>query len=322
VKAPIRVSTDRWAKGSLVQIAERFTDDLDERLKAIWQAEARRPEASVDQMVVWLVFPLFDRSTPAADGPDPHVIRVSKRSWDFEFALPVDLDVVSLASEHDALRLAVAAFELAEAAGARRKLGDHMVWARHLMGLVTGEVSPSPPGGDVTVVVADDAVVEGERSAAAVALFAGDDWVWSEVDDRCPFGSDEGSDAVGEFREWRVEHPAGKVASFLGSYLRELDGPTLRKFVKGRPDRSWLRDETTQSDEFAWSAGVLAVVLGQFVDEGVVDHGLGEVLRAALDRLLVWDEVLSDLYPDGERVYRDHLQRLQVLAGQIPERPR
>jgi hypothetical protein len=91
-----------------------------------------------------------------------------------------------------------------------------MVWARHLIGLVTGEVSPSVPGDDVTQMAADDAVVEGERAALAAALFAGDDWVWSKVDDRCPFGSDEESDAVGEFREWRVEHPRCRVASFLG----------------------------------------------------------------------------------------------------------
>ena len=37
-----------------------------------------------------------------------------------------------------------------------------------------------------------------------------EDFFWDCVDERAPFGSDEGNDAYYEWRHWREENPSGE----------------------------------------------------------------------------------------------------------------
>ncbi len=99
-----------------------------------------------------------------------------------------------------------------------------------------------------------------QRHPRARELLA--DELWDCVDEDAPFGSDEGADAYAEYRAWRGQNP---------------DAPLIDCI-------SWIGDESDYADHFTHDATIIAIVLGQLVDEGRIDVDVKPIAQKAIRR--------------------------------------
>ena len=112
---------------------------------------------------------------------------------------------------------------------------------------------------------------------------------WDCVDERAPFGSDEGSDAYYEWRSWREENPSGSLTECLRWILGgDLEGYNDALYTDAQierdlaePDDAFLAD---QYDMFTLDTTVIATALGQLLDEGTIDAEAKPYVHVAIRR--------------------------------------
>lgn len=112
---------------------------------------------------------------------------------------------------------------------------------------------------------------------------------WDSVDEYAPFGSDEGSDAYYEWREWREENPDASVLDCV-SWI--LDGRTDEYNASLHSDEQMRRDLDEPDNAFmaeVWDAytldtTIIAAVLGQLMDEGKIDSDIKPFAYVAIER--------------------------------------
>ena len=112
---------------------------------------------------------------------------------------------------------------------------------------------------------------------------------WDCVDEAGPFGSDEGSDAYYEWREWRKENPNapitdcfnwilnGELDSYNSSLITDQQVATDLK----KPREAFL---AKHYDMYTMDATIIATGLGQLVDEGRIDATAKPFMKVATTR--------------------------------------
>ncbi|MGI9458057.1 MAG: hypothetical protein ACR2NU_15940, partial [Aeoliella sp.] len=96
---------------------------------------------------------------------------------------------------------------------------------------------------------------------------------WDCVDERAPFGSDEGNDAYYEWRRWRKENPlstlvdciAWILVNNLGAYNETLCSDARIERDLENPEDAFLAEHY---DMFTLDTTIIATALGQLMDEG------------------------------------------------------
>lgn len=112
---------------------------------------------------------------------------------------------------------------------------------------------------------------------------------WDCVDEAAPFGSDEGSDAYYEWRDWRRENPQSPLSEcfdwILGGKLAEYDDALASdsqvEIDMENPEEAFLGD---QYDIFTLDTTIIATGLGQLMDEGRIDEDAKKYIRVAIKR--------------------------------------
>lgn len=112
---------------------------------------------------------------------------------------------------------------------------------------------------------------------------------WDCVDEGAPFGSDEGSDAYYEWRNWRSENPDASLTDCfdwildgnLNDYNYALASDTQVAIDLANPDDALLSE---QFDMFTLDATIIATGLGQLLDEGTIDGDAKPFIRVAIKR--------------------------------------
>ncbi len=112
---------------------------------------------------------------------------------------------------------------------------------------------------------------------------------WDCVDEDAPFGSDEGSQAYYEWRDWRAEHPDAPItecfdwilAGNLDAYIALLASDAQIEKDTANPDDALLGD---QFDMYTLDTTIIATGLGQLMDEGVIDSTAKPFMQVAVKR--------------------------------------
>ena len=114
---------------------------------------------------------------------------------------------------------------------------------------------------------------------------------WDCVDERAPFGSDEGSDAYYEWRSWREANPLSPLTDCiswildgkLNDYNDTLCTDEQIEEDLANPDAAFLSDHY---DMFTLDTTIIATALGQLMDEGKIDADAKPYVNIALRRQL------------------------------------
>ncbi|MBN1911515.1 MAG: molybdate metabolism regulator [Pirellulales bacterium] len=114
---------------------------------------------------------------------------------------------------------------------------------------------------------------------------------WDCVDERAPFGSDEGSDAYSEWRDWRAENPSSPLTDCLSWILDgNLSGYNESLCTDDRIERDLARPEegflAAHFDMFTLDTTIIATALGQLIDEGTIDTDAKPYVQVAIRRQL------------------------------------
>jgi uncharacterized protein YfeS len=72
-----------------------------------------------------------------------------------------------------------------------------------------------------------------------------DDFFWSPIEETGPFGSDDGSDAAYEFREWRSQHKAMSPVIYLNNLIKNWNYPF---FAYNEMDTTKIREYILSQD--------------------------------------------------------------------------
>ena len=116
-----------------------------------------------------------------------------------------------------------------------------------------------------------------------------EEYFWDCTDESAPFGSDEGSDAYYEWRQWRQDNPKeGLVKCFswiLSGRLNEYNDKLVTDEVIEQdivnPDDAFLSEGF---DIFTLDTTIISTALGQLIDEGVIDSDAKQYVMVAIKR--------------------------------------
>jgi len=109
------------------------------------------------------------------------------------------------------------------------------------------------------------------------------------TDEDAPFGSDEGSDAYFEWREWRKENKSNSLTDCfewildgnLSGYNENLCTEVQIKIDQTNPDNAFLAEHY---DIYTLDTTIIATALGQLLDEGIIDKDAKPYIMVALNR--------------------------------------
>ncbi|XZE21314.1 molybdate metabolism regulator [Pirellulaceae bacterium SH449] len=145
-----------------------------------------------------------------------------------------------------------------------------------------------------------------QRSRRSSALMK-EDFFWDCVDEDAPFGSDEGWEAYYSFRDWRSENPKAKVSEFFDAVMYERSAEynemlttddAIIQSVKS-PKKAFLGKEY---DPGVLDVSVIAICLGQLIDEGKIDSSIKPFARVAISR-------------QSHKAFRPSKHRLKILQA-------
>ena len=121
------------------------------------------------------------------------------------------------------------------------------------------------------------------RELMAESLF------WDCTDESAPFGSDEGSDAYYEWREWREENTNAAITECfnwicdgqLQNYTSNLATDEQVALDVESPGNAFLSEHF---DIFTLDVTIIATGLGQLMDEGKIDKDAKPYILIAIER--------------------------------------
>jgi uncharacterized protein YfeS len=123
---------------------------------------------------------------------------------------------------------------------------------------------------------------------------------WDCADERAPFGSDEGSDAYYEWRNWREDHPSHPLTECLAwildgnlaGYNESLCSNEQIEEDLANPDDAFLANHF---DMFTLDTTIIATALGQLMDEGKIDADAKPYIVIAIRRQMHPEVATYDL---------------------------
>jgi len=133
---------------------------------------------------------------------------------------------------------------------------------------------------------------------------------WDCVDERAPFGSDEGSDAYYEWRNWREENPSASLRDCLSwilngeldAYNESLCSDEQIERDLANPDGAFLAEHY---DMFTLDTTIIATGLGQLMDEGRIDTEAKPYVNVAIRR---------QMHPGGGEYDSEVLEAIQRVV--------
>lgn len=124
---------------------------------------------------------------------------------------------------------------------------------------------------------------------------------WDCLDELAPFGSDEGAECYGEWRNWRSEYPDRPLTEcfdwILGGHLQSYNSilcsvDQIAEDVKN-PNNTFLADAY---DIFTMDITIIATALSQLMDEGKIDSDAKPYIQVAICRQ---KHPLVGIFPDS-----------------------
>lgn len=112
---------------------------------------------------------------------------------------------------------------------------------------------------------------------------------WDCADEAGPFGSDEGSTAFSDWREWREKNPYLSIIECLdwildgqlNSYNSKLASAEQVAYDLEKPKKAFL---AKHYDMWTLDVTIIATGLSQLIDEGVIDGSAKPVIKVATSR--------------------------------------
>jgi uncharacterized protein YfeS len=127
-----------------------------------------------------------------------------------------------------------------------------------------------------------------------------EEFFWSCMDELAPFGSDEGDAALAEFRRGRQANstvPTIQCLSWTITSVGEMEFSDYnRQLVDREKILSQLHDKEFDDRQYIYTldVSVIATGFGQLVDEGIIEHTNKEIIQIAIDRQILWAELLPE----------------------------
>lgn len=133
----------------------------------------------------------------------------------------------------------------------------------------------------------------------AIALIP-EDFFWSNFDECAPFGSDEGDTALAEYRDWRLENPSTPTIECLKWVIESIGEIQLEDYNEQLLDREKIKagilDKDFDDDYYFYTLDVSVIATGfaQLVDEGTIAAENKPVIQVAIDRQIIWAELIEN----------------------------
>ena len=121
-----------------------------------------------------------------------------------------------------------------------------------------------------------------------------EDFFWSCIDDLAPFGSDDGSMALVEFRIWRNQNPKTPTIECLKWVIESVGEMNFADYNHGLASKdkikSQLHDEEFDSRQYIWTLDISIIATGfaQLVDEGIIELQNKNIIQLAIDRQILY----------------------------------
>ncbi|MDA7977615.1 MAG: molybdate metabolism regulator [Pirellulales bacterium] len=134
---------------------------------------------------------------------------------------------------------------------------------------------------------------------------------WDCVDERAPFGSDEGSDAYYEWRSWRADNPSAPLVQCIAWILDgHLDGYNGSLCTDEQIEQDLANPEdaflSELYDMFTLDTTIIATALGQLLDEGKIESDAKPFVDVAIHR---------QLHPSVGEYEKDVLKAVQRVVN-------
>ncbi|MDO1451960.1 hypothetical protein Q0590_37170 [Rhodocytophaga aerolata] len=144
-----------------------------------------------------------------------------------------------------------------------------------------------------------------------------EEFFWDCVDEAAPFGSDEGDTALGEYRDWRQNNPNQSLLECLIWVIEDVGEMDFQKYNSKMLNRkkiaAQIDDDDFDDQQFIYTLdlSVITTGFGQLVDEGTIDAEAIPVVELAIDRQLIWSELVEwEEYHTNLKVLKDKLQKI------------
>ena len=143
------------------------------------------------------------------------------------------------------------------------------------------------------------------------------DFFWSCTDELSPFGSDEGDQALEDYRDWRKENSEKNIKFFIGfSYLSGSWDFRISDYVhKHVLDKKSIKRHVQDSSfddhyhYFTLDTCIIATCFGQFIDEGEIESEVIPILETSIAKLILWSKVQSSTWEYAD----EYIERLKYL---------
>ncbi|WP_445457516.1 hypothetical protein [Flavobacterium sp. HNIBRBA15423] len=143
-----------------------------------------------------------------------------------------------------------------------------------------------------------------------------DDFFWTNNDELSPFGSDEGHEALCEFRRWRKENSEIEVGYCIAWVINSVgeidnyDDYNEESIVDEELIRQKIIDNNFDDKQYIYAldTSIIATALGQLVDEGTIEVDYKYYVQVAINRQRIW----ARLHNNWE--YKDeYIRRLNII---------
>ena len=139
------------------------------------------------------------------------------------------------------------------------------------------------------------------------------DFFWDYLDELTPFGSDEGHNALVQFRNWRIENPKSPLKDFLSLLIEGIAELDLSQYDLSIAETKYilnqLEDDDFDDDYYIYTmdAYLIGAGFGQLADEGKIDLDAKPIIEIALIRQINWAGL------DDNEINQEYIKNIQAL---------
>lgn len=144
-------------------------------------------------------------------------------------------------------------------------------------------------------------------------------FLWSNIEETSPFGSDDGSDTFWFYRDWIQENPKGKAIEFLKELLHDWYGDNYKMLNWNELDESIISrtvDESFIHIPMHVDTSIITTAFSQLVLKGKVDRDILHFAFQAIKRQLL-PTCLEDYVEDYREVRMNQLRKLASILESL-----
>ena len=146
------------------------------------------------------------------------------------------------------------------------------------------------------------------------------EFFWDYLDELTPFGSDEGHNALVQYREWREANPETPIVECLHWLIEGIGDMAPEDYnqalIQTENIVKQLDDDEFDDDYFIYTldAYLIGVCFGQFADEGKMDDASKDIVKLALQRQLNWANLDKS---EINLEYIGNIEKLQKIVESV-----